>query len=518
MGKSLKTLLLVIVILLLSACMNKSLYDIDRNTILFLEKTINNEKQLFVQFGGGEIVDVTNDFIRDLYKSNKTNDKFLYQDNDFDLYLVEKGKEKVKVGSDIEGTYNYHLTIDGKVIYLDRDEELILVTTNQKQIELADDVFDYHLSLDEKYVSFVNNDEQLFIVMLDDQRKIEVSSDVFLIEHMYTGTDNYVYYIKNDFSLYRADLKGKEEKIAEDSSVLEATLDGNVFTYLSNDFKDLNLYVRDKHFKIASNTADVHLFDDGSKVLYINENADLYSYDVKSEKSTKLASNVNFLNVNNNEIYYLSFEDELYVIKGNDKPELLSEKVNELGKYNNGDVYYITEDMDLYIKNEKVFSDFEDYLSSANNLYILTNDEKIGVIEKGKKKLKILAENIQEYSKIDAEYYTIYEKALTFNDIEGYWQKENNFFVSIEEAQGKTTTLAMYDLLYNDSGYTNLTLIDADSSRITAKNEYSYDNMHLTLIDANTLELSMEGEQSIIFTKSSIEEFIEQQEFYGYLD
>ncbi|RKJ17132.1 hypothetical protein D7X33_47070, partial [Butyricicoccus sp. 1XD8-22] len=129
-----------VVMLLLSACMNKSLYDIDRNTILFLEKTINNEKQLFVQFGGGEIVDVTNDFISDSYKSNKVNDKFLYQDNDFDLYLVEK--KKVKVGSDIEGTYNYHLTNDGKVIYLDRDEELILVTTNQKQIEVADDVND----------------------------------------------------------------------------------------------------------------------------------------------------------------------------------------------------------------------------------------------------------------------------------------------------------------------------------------------------------------------------------------
>ncbi|BDH61794.1 hypothetical protein MTP04_19240 [Lysinibacillus sp. PLM2] len=518
MGKSLKTLLLAIFILLLSACMNKSLYDIDRNTILFLEKTINDENILFVQFGGGEIEEVTNDFIKDSYKSNRINDKFLYQDSDFDLYLVEKGKEKLKVGSDIEGTYNYHVTNDGKVIYLDRDEELILVTTDQKQIELSDDVFDYYLSIDEKYVSFVNKDEQLFIVMLDDQRKIEVSSDVFLIEHMYTGTDNYVYYIKNDFSLYRADLKGNEEKIAEDSNVLQASLDGDVFTYLSNDFEDLNLYVRDNHYKIASNTETVHLLEDGSKVLYINENTDLYTYDVKAEESTKLASNVYIFIVNKNEIYYLSFDDELFVIKGNEAPKLLNNKIIHLGRYNNGDVYYITEEMDLYIRNEKVLTDIKDYLSSANNLYILTNDEKIGVIEKGKKKLKLLAENIQEYSKIDAEYYTIYEKALTFNDIKGYWQRENKFFVSIEDIQGQTTTLVMYDLLYNDTGYTDLTLMDADSSSITAKNEYSNEEMQLTLIDLNTLQLSVNREQSITFTKSNIEEFIEQQEIYGYLD
>lgn len=146
---------------------------------------------------------------------------------------------------------------------------------------------------------------------------------------------------------YRNAKKAKAEPVKIDSNVVAYTIneDASIVTYVKGDDTDLYQYFvgKDEKEKIATEIDDYYVSKDGKKVIYIDDEGNVYLKEGKKDKE-KLASDI-FEIVNIDEsyktIYYLK-DDALYKTSvGKDKEKIASDVSEVVKVYESGELYYL---------------------------------------------------------------------------------------------------------------------------------------------------------------------------------
>ncbi|MGM9835076.1 MAG: hypothetical protein ACI31M_04800 [Bacilli bacterium] len=273
---------------------------------------------------------------------------------------------------------------DYSIVYRAEDGDLMVTTKDGKETtKLASNtlsVVRYSNSTD-RYILYTKEDN---LYLFDKNKGDKTKRIVGNITNIFgfSNNDKYLYYINKDKELYT--YKGKEIKIDEDVDYIYGVSNKYITYQKAEEIYYAKLNGKDKE-KITSKATNVMINDDGEKIFYINEDTDLYFYEIGAKRPEKIDNNViKVLDVSDDfkNIIYAKEDDDIYIsIKGKTK-KLVSEasalyyfdaQTRELVYACDDKVYYQKEDKDsievtdnenissayLY-KNELYYTIYED--------------------------------------------------------------------------------------------------------------------------------------------------------------
>lgn len=204
---------------------------------------------------------------------SNTDDSFYYKN------ILED--DKVKLSSEsVELYYNLYVTDDAKTItyideydYLKSRGELYSYEVGEEPDKLASDVYSHYLSSNGKYVYYINDEKELYLIDMKNDEKEKLATEVVNIIVSDSGTA--IAYLDMDDNLYLKEINKEKEKLATD--VLKWDLTSENAIILNN---DKELYIKkhdaDKE-KIASDIEDFTLVSNGTCLYYYNNNDEIFS-------------------------------------------------------------------------------------------------------------------------------------------------------------------------------------------------------------------------------------------------
>lgn len=374
----------------------------DGNTVFY----VNSENNLYIKrnskdkekiasdvtfmqpYGDGEIVLYTN-----------TDNTFYYKN------ILED--DKVKLSSEsVELYYNLYVTDDAKLItyideydYLKSRGELYSYKVGEDSDRLASDVSNHYLSNNGKYVYYINDEEELYVIDLKKDEKEKLATDVVNIIVSYDGAT--IAYLDVDDNLYLKEINKEKEKLATD--VLKWDMTSEKTVILNN---DKELYIKrhnEEKEKLATDIEDFSLVSNGTCLFYYNDNDELFS-NVENQEPKMIIDTLK-----KTEKIYIQGEQFL-------QKKLSFEDISGIWKNDYFDeVQTITDDGELSI-NTLEYGLLTDQLTDAdfsnNSISAYFYDEEYNISMVDKDTINI---NYSDYYKITEQEYEEWKDDLLLN-------------------------------------------------------------------------------------------------------
>lgn len=294
------------------------------------------------------------------------------------LIVIGSCFKGAKYGNSAGNSSNMGLAVqDGRWIYyveVDDDEPVGIcrVKNNGKKTEKVVDGYMYELNIIDNYIYCIeyNEDEyryDLIRVKTNGKNKETLARDID--EGQVVATDKWVYYYKND-NLYRVRVDGTDREKVSDKEISYYQIDGNWIYYIY-EADNSQPYIAKMKLngenaqRIAKADEDEEyeaLYVKGGKIYYIvskvDENYDyeysLYKMNKKGEKSEKICKideNIQYINMQEDGIYYTTTEDyydyEIKYIKYNGTDKKTIEETGEIEAIN------VVEDWIIIVEQDK---------------------------------------------------------------------------------------------------------------------------------------------------------------------
>lgn len=291
---------------------------------------------------------------------------------------------------------------------------------NDGEEKIASDVVDnlFFYNIENDYVLYLSDDDELYKVASGEPKE-KLAEDVSYFDG--TLNDNVVLYQDEDENLYSLDLDKEDvdaEKIA--SEVGKYELKGKSIYYVSND-NDLTVYNTETREE-KTIAEEVNDFDfNGKEIVYTDEDDMLFYKENDDTDSTKVTGDTVYLGdvtKEKNDIYFVSNEDDDQVLSVVSTKDLGSIKklADDVVNYKvvDGEVVYLTDEGNLFSKakdsdtSKKLASDISSFLFSNGELYISDEDNSLfRKTEEGTKKVA---------SKVSESYITDTGEVIYVND------------------------------------------------------------------------------------------------------
>lgn len=488
----------------------------------------------YVKYGNEEPAKISDNVIDGSHLPFYDNSKALYLDSENNLYLYEKGKDKVKIGSEV-GYQGYMFSDDGSnIYYLNHDYDLYVKEADKEKSKLASNVLDYKILEDDQLIYYIDNENNLYKSDFAGD-KTKLVSDAY---ELHVTSDNTVYFQNDEGILYQYDEKGEDKVKITESAIEDLTIspNGKFMTYLTEYNYDKSygeLYIKFKDKDPVRIASDVTFHDtsvDGDYVYFITyDNGKLYQYKPSNEEKENIASGVQqFIYTSNNKtIAYLSDEDdsELFLTKIGKEANKVSSDITQYDLFDDESLVFQNEEGNVFYRdkdseNEKLVSDLKgNYYLVNGQIYYITNDNKIGYVSLDSKEKVTLLDDMSDYKSIYVDGFSLYEKEETDSEelVEGdggfwgYWYAAvDDVYFAIEEDPefGDSGIMTISDV--NNEEYTDFTITDMKGREI----ELYFD-------DYGTYgHISMESSDSITLTLGDSEgtyylERVSEDEFYN---
>ena len=478
---------------------------------LWLEKS-NGEDQdtseLYAKHGTSDVEKIAGNVLTGSHVGNHDGTKSLYLDSEFQLYYVETGKEKEKVGTDVM-PWSYELLGKENILfYLTSENGLYMKKLGQDRTKLANGVMQFQMALDEKAIYILGEDNELKRVEIKDETETKIASDVM----SFTVAKNGVIYTDTDVMLYKVNNEGEKEKMSKIEAVFpDTSLDGKTITYLEDYNAEKGygeLFVKTQkgdNEKVSSDVREQTLSVDGSEIYYITDDDILYRYDVASKKKMKIGSDVASYYVNGNEVAYMNNDKVLYSKEGTDEAKKLNSDIEQFGFQESGDIYFLTSDKDLFVNTEKVLPNIENLYVGKDHFYYLTVDKQIGYFLVGQEKPETLIEDIKNYSTIYAENNLLYQKQVKLSDIKGYWfDSANDHFVLFDDIKEDSVQIKTYNrYLETSKGIMSINGVSENTINLSGLINEQETEIEIKLINPKTIEFLVDGLYQGMLTKSN---------------
>lgn len=269
----------------------------------------------------------------------------VYRAEDGDLMVTTKdGKETTKLASDTSSVVRYANSTDRYILYT-KEDNLYLFDKNKgdKTKRIVGNITNiFGFSNNDKYLYYINTDGELYTYK---GKEIEIDDNVSFV---YGVSNKYITYQKED-AIYYAKLNGKDKE------------------------------------EITSKATNESISKDGEKLIYINEDKDLYFYEIGDKRPEKLDTNVmKVLDVSDDfkNIIYATEDDDIYIsIKGKTKKLVSSSSALYYVDAEEKELVYASDDKVYYQKEDKDSVEVTDdeNISSAflykNELYYTTYED-----------------------------------------------------------------------------------------------------------------------------------------------
>lgn len=337
-------------------------------------------------------------FVGNLVGGKNLNYPVIYNNSDGDLYLMDthsNGEDdaiKLAIGESVNNVV-YANTTDRYVLF-QKNEDLYLYDAKQKgeTTKIINDVITYFFSEDDKYVVALCDDNSLKVYNFKEAEKLDSDvSDILAI-----SKDKILYEKEN--ILYVRSLNPKKDdrkKVTEEyDTYVKFSEDAKTILYINND-KELYSYdvKKDSDKRIAKDVSTYYCDTDSCDALFYVENNDtkkVYYYDGK--KSTLVAKDiyaVSAYDVSNKQVVYSTMTDgeySLYYQKVGKDAVKIEDKLTSIRSvkiFDGKGIYYITGENEVkYVKisgakigNVKtIASDVTGYLYVYKNGYAFVAD------------------------------------------------------------------------------------------------------------------------------------------------
>ncbi len=336
----------------------------------------------------------------------------VFSDDDGNLYLMgEKAKSKdnaIKLASDSSTSYvRYANTTDRYVLFI-KNGDLYLYDAKKKDetTKILSEVSEFYFTNDDKYIVATDEDKNIYSYNFKgDKQKLDSDSEIIRI------SNTQVVYEKDD-ALYIRSLNAKKDdrqKITDDyiTSNIRVSEDGKRVLYL-NDDRDLYVYSvskKDKE-KIASEVSSYYCNEDCTKLYYVKNDEDhaIYYYDGK--KDTKIVSSCESLldvDVDSEIVLFSKKDDKTYTIfmqKGSKEAVKVEEDLKEATGYiyengiyyeSDGDFKYASITGSKIGKVSTVLTDVENAVEYNGGIAVISDVDKksngtLSFVSKGKAK------------------------------------------------------------------------------------------------------------------------------------
>ena len=285
------------------------------------------------------------------------------------IILLASCFKETKIGNTSGNSHNLGIaTQDGKWIYyveLDDEEPVGIsrVKTNGKKTERVIDGYMWYLNVVDDYIYCLEYDEDketnnLIRVKTNGKKKKVLATDID--EGVITVVDEWVYYYKKD-NLYRVELDGEDREKVSNKDIEYYQIEGNWIYYIYDDnIARMKLNGEDSQRIAKADNDECYeaLYVKGSKVYYVMSKLDdnydwkyyLYEMNKKGEKVEKICNldtNVDYINMQEDKIYYTVTDDytdyKIKSIKYNGTDKQVIKKVDSVEYIN------ITEDWIIYL-------------------------------------------------------------------------------------------------------------------------------------------------------------------------
>lgn len=412
----------------------------DENIIAFEKENSDNSYDLYINEMGQDKEKICSDVFS--YNISWSGDKVYYIDMENNLYLKEADKEKEKIASNVnfvnqfeDGKIALYTTKDNDFYYKDITEddkiklssesiklytnlyvrndgkmvayledydytkargELLLYSVGENTHKVASDVVYYYISEDGKYIYYINDEDELFLLDVKKDEKEKIASEVE--NTLFSSESTSVAYLDKDDNLYFKELNKEKEKISTDVDTW--SFGYNKIVILNNDGELFIKKSKEEKVKIASEIVDFSLPGDGC-LFYYNEDNELFSM-IDDNEPTMLVETLE----KNTEIYIrnylfltkkLTFEDisgiwksdyfnEVVVISKEGKisgasyeeeyPELQLTEDNSSNNFISASVFDANHDFSLVDENTLSIN-YNDYYRITEEQYIKWKENKI---------------------------------------------------------------------------------------------------------------------------------------------
>lgn len=318
--------------------------------------------------------------------------------NDGDLYLIDVGmkdaSDAVKLAKNESASNVVYANTTDRYVLFQKEQKLYLYDSKDKEqtTKIMDDIIDFYFTEDDQYIVGIDKDKNLNVYNYKDTYKIEEDvAEVFGINH------NKVIYNKEGKIYVRSVNPKKEDrkKITEDyDSLIQFSKDGSQVLYLNED-KDLYVYniKKDKKDKLVGKVTSYYCDDKAcNRFFYVesDEVKSVYYYDGKESK--KIVSDiymVHDISVNERQVVYSTLKDgkyNLYYQKGGNESISIEDNLTSIRSvklYNNKEIYYLTGKNELkYVringnklgKVKELADDVTGYLQACKDGYVFVGD------------------------------------------------------------------------------------------------------------------------------------------------
>lgn len=185
----------------ITACNSKGeeILSIDKKVepTLWLEKS-NGEDQdtseLYAKHGESDVEKIAGNVLTGSHVGNYDGTQTLYLDSEQQLYYIETGKEKEKVGTDVMSWSYELLGRENTLFYITSENSLYMKKVGQDRSKLSNDVMEFKMAFDEKSIYILGEDNELSNVEIEKESETKIASDVisFTVAKnglIYTDTD-----------------------------------------------------------------------------------------------------------------------------------------------------------------------------------------------------------------------------------------------------------------------------------------------------------------------------------------
>lgn len=486
---------------------------------LFLENADNPDLGTLYLQKGTNAQEKISDSVRktdSIYLYNRKAVVFLDAEND--LYIIEEGKDKIKIASDV---------FPGSIVISEDESTLAFLCTKSPQVDsqfpadlykvkiekerekISSNVayLDYALSYDGSVIAFRSNTLDLYIKKDTENEKEKIASSV--VSFIMSGKGNAVIYQKDTDGLYyyqsadsKEDSSDSEKVYTGKAGLMQISFNGDTFCYLADYYKNEEnskgeLYLVKpgvEPIKISSDILQYTLSPDGEKIYYNNEDNALYAFEVpemkkstekniarfmeamKTQEKQKLGDDItSYITTKDGDtIAWANTDFDLYCFESGNEKQKLAPNIETFSISQNS-VIFLNKDKELQsiskadVKvpfdastKEKIATDVMGYSTSPYCKYVtyVTTSGELYHLTSGSQPV-MLSDKINDF---DFTYFMnaeLYEKKVQTKDIEGAWKCEaNDNVMQIKDNQ---------IIFYNEEGKTEtkITVLEAKRKEIS---------------------------------------------------
>ena len=424
-------------------------YDTSLNKIFFLDEN----DSLYEYMEGKEKKKLAENV--SFYTLGLESKYLLYNNADYELYVVRDGEDNEKISS-----YTRSFYIHGDdLYYLNENNTFKLYNlVDRTEVHIADDVDFFRLFNDKGRLAYITDDGSLYYRDSNKSDPVEVDSDVAYTFHFMLLDDELIY-LADDDTLYAANVAKQTEPV-----------------------------------KITENVIDFRISD--NNVYYVNDDYNLYMRQLKEDHAVKIASDVDFSNMTEpDKIIFEDMDGHVYKINSkNEKIKIAEAPLNYMISAQ-GHIAYINEDNELYVNDKKIESNVIDFSFDDQLLIYSTADNELYTYRDNKSQL--FEDDLTKYSDIYYNNELVYTNNLTFDQIVGIWKTDDGHFIEIE-ADGTIT-----DLIYDSES--QYEIIVNYYKEIYAENDEI--DITIQLLDEDELSIDYDDRETLDYSKTTEEAF-----------